>query len=265
MDPVCNILGIDKVNVDGKLILIEERHNSNANFVLNSVILDALNRNYGICFALFHNTFHHYHNVGMKFGYNLTVLRAEGKVRVIEPMKIIESKMRSRNDERTYDMQGTDVNVTYNVSNDINDSLFGTITDEYHKMKKSHKHVIIIIDDLGHLYNLGFTLKDSMSYVRFLRSLIEHDIASQLCIAIHTYKCELQNSIANRSVHILKHMAHLFVKIDSFKTGQSNDVSGKITINWRVDRIRNEHKWSEISKYMYKLLDRQVKIYSPGH
>lgn len=254
MDPVSNILGIDKVNMDGKLIVIEERHNSNANFVLNSVVLNALNNNNGICFILFHNTFNHYHNVGMKFGYNLKVLRTEGKVHIVEPMKIIASNLQSRNNEET--------NLASDVTSDLSDILFRSIKDEYCEMKKSG-NVTIVIDDLSHLYNLGFTLKDSMCYLKLLRSLIECDNAS-LCIAIHTYDSRLQNCSANVAVNILKYMAHLFVMIDSLETGYSNDITGKITINWRIDHIRTEHNWPEVSKYMYKVSDRQVKIYAPG-
>ncbi|XP_033329194.1 elongator complex protein 6 [Megalopta genalis] len=264
MDPVSNILGIDKVNMDGKLILIEERHNSNANFVLNSVILNALSDNNGICFVLFHNTFNHYHNVGMKFGYNLKVLKAEGKVNIIEPMKIIGSNMESRNNEETCKLHETSIKEISDVTNSISDSLFRIIKNEYYEMKKYHKNVIIVIDDMSHLYNLGFTLRESMCYLKLLRSLIECDNTSQLCVAIHTYDDKLQNCMANIAVPILKYMAHLFVMIDSFETGYSSDVSGKITINWRIDHIRKEHNWSEISRYIYKVSDRQVKIYSPG-
>ncbi|XP_076644230.1 elongator complex protein 6 [Halictus rubicundus] len=262
MDPVSNILGIDKVNMDGKLILIEERHNSNANFVLNSVILNALSNNNGICFILFHNTFNHYHNVGMKFGYNLKVLKAEGKVDIIEPMKIIGANLQSRNNDDTCKLQETNIKVTSDITSDLSDSLFRIIKNEYCEMKKS-QNVTIVIDDLSHLYNLGFTLKDSMCYLKLLRSLIECDNTS-LCIAIHTYDSKLQNSSANVAVHILKYMAHLFVMIDSFETGYSSDVTGKIAVNWRVDHVRREHNWSEISRYMYKVSDRQVKVYAPG-
>ncbi|KZC07330.1 PREDICTED: elongator complex protein 6 [Dufourea novaeangliae] len=264
MDPVTNVLGIDKVDMGGKFILIEERPNSNAHFVLNSIIINALNKNYGICFVLFHSTFNHYHNVGMKFGYNLTMLRAEGKVNLIEPMKIIASNIQCTVDEETHKLQEADTKVTPNISSIINDSLCRTIRNGYYEMTKNN-HVVIVIDDLSHLYNLGFTLRDSMYCLRYIRSLIEHDNTSQLCIVIHTYERELQSCIANVAADTLKHMAHLFVIIDSLETGYSSDMSGKITINWRIDCIRRTHNWSEISKYLYKLSDRQVKIYTSGH
>ncbi|KYQ53745.1 hypothetical protein ALC60_05263, partial [Trachymyrmex zeteki] len=42
---------------------------------------------------LCHNTFGHYHNIGMKFGYDLLNLKEKGQVTIVEPMKIIASNV----------------------------------------------------------------------------------------------------------------------------------------------------------------------------
>nr|XP_012141032.1 PREDICTED: elongator complex protein 6 [Megachile rotundata] len=248
MDSVSNTLGIDKVNMGGKLILIEEQHDSNANFLLSAVISNALKKDYGICFVLFHNTFNHYHNVGMKFGYNLALLKEKNIVTFIEPIKIEALEME---------------NMYKKTMNKVIDSLFMTVRNEYSKMMKLNNRVIIIIDDLSHLYNFGFDLKQSMYYIRWLRSLVENDNVSQLCILTHTYIHEVQ-SWFNTFIDALKYMAHLYVKVEPFKTGYSSDASGKMTINWRVDPIRCNHNWPEVAKYIYKLSDRQVQIYASG-
>ncbi|XP_029044476.1 elongator complex protein 6-like [Osmia bicornis bicornis] len=240
MDSVADTLGIDKVNMDGKVILIEEQHYSNANFLSSAIISDALKKDYRICFVLFHNTFNHYHNVGMKFGYNLSLLKEKGKVTFIEPIKINAPDMET--------------------INKVIDNLFITIKNEYNEMKKDNKPVIIIIDDLSHLYNFGLNLKQCMYYIRCLRSLIEHDKTAQLCVMTHTYKHEGSDTF----VDILKYMAHLFVMVEPLKTGYSNDATGIMTINWRVDPIRRKHNWPEVAKYVYKLSDRQVQIFASG-
>ncbi|CAK9814676.1 Elongator complex protein 6 [Anthophora quadrimaculata] len=249
MDTVSNILGIDKVNMDGKLILIEEQHDSNANFLLSSIILNALKKNYGICFVLFHNTFNHYHSIGMKFGYNLTLLKEKGKVTIIEPMKILASDMH---------------HMCKQAPNNIMHDVLAIIKNEYHSMIRDNKPVIILIDDLSNFYNLGFNLKESIYFIRYLRSLIKDYSTSQLCIITHTYKYKSQSCISTTFAHSLKHMAQLFILVEPFQTGHCSDASGKIAINWRIDTIRTKYNWPEIARYIYKLSDHHVQIHAPG-
>lgn len=249
MDSISNILGIDKVNMDGKLICIEEQHDSNASFLLSCVIFNALKKNYRICFILFHNTMNHYHNMGVKFGYNLMLLKEKHKVTVIEPMKFIVSNM-------GYTCEQTANNIIHDI--------FLTIKNEYDKIVQNNEPVTIIIDDFSHIYNFGCNLRESTYYVRYLRSLVEYYNKSQLCIITHTYKDEPKNSVSNIFAYGLKHMADLFVKIEPLETGYSSDVSGNITINWKMDDIRTKYNWSEVARYIYKLSDRQVQIYAPG-
>ncbi|KAF3426749.1 hypothetical protein E2986_00907 [Frieseomelitta varia] len=227
MDSVSNVLGIDKVNMDGKLICIEEQHDTNANFVLSSIISNALKRNYEICFVLFHNTMNHYHNMGTKFGYNLTLLKEKGKVTIIEPMKIIAFNM-----EYIYEQ----------TANNIVHDIFVIIKSELDKIIQSNEHVVIIIDDLSHIYNFGCNLKESIS-------LIEYYNVSQLCVVMHTYKDE--NSFSNILTHGLKYIAHLFIKTEPLETGYSSNASGNITINWKIDDVRIKYNWPEIVKYKF--------------
>lgn len=248
MDSVSDTLGIDKVDMDGKVILIEEQHYSNANFLSNAIILYALKKDYRICFVLFHNTFNHYHYVGMKFGYDLSLLKEKGKVTCIEPMKIINEP---DNEPNKYIL--TIKKVV------INDLLI-TIKNEYNKMKEDNKPVIIIIDDISHLYNFGLNLRQCMYFIRCLRSLIESDNTSQFYIMTHAYKHEGSDTF----IDILKYMAHLFVKVEPLKTGYTNDATGIMTVNWRVDSIRRKHNWPEVAKYKYQLSDFKVQIFASG-
>lgn len=65
-EAVSAALGIDKVDITGKLVVIDERHGSDANFLINTIISSSLEKEKGICLVLFHNTFRHYHNVGKR-------------------------------------------------------------------------------------------------------------------------------------------------------------------------------------------------------
>lgn len=263
MDSVSNILGIDRVNMNGKLIVVEEKHESNANFIINSIIFNALKKETGILLVLFHNTFNHYHNVAMKFGYNLTMLKEKNKVNIVEPMKIIASDIERIGEESTHD---SDVNFSKFMANsNVNamKNLLTTIKDEYHKMKNSNEDVIIIIEDLSHIYNLGFSSESPVYYVRYLRSLLQCNNVSQLCILIHTYKHLLQDCISDVLSHYLKHIAHLHIVVDLLESGYTSEISGKITVNWKIDSIRKKYNFSEVARYIYTVSDRQVKISIP--
>ncbi|XP_076161469.1 elongator complex protein 6 [Ptiloglossa arizonensis] len=266
MDSISNKLGIDMVNMDRKLILIEEQGNVNASFLLSSMIFDALKNDYGICFVLFHNTYNHYYNVCMKFGYDLKFLREDDKIQIIEPMKIIANTMQCTNEETSHNLNTPITNLSSNNNEDIIHNLFTLITRKYNEMILHKKRAIIVIDDLSHLFNLGLNLRETMYFVRYLRSLVEHNkqCQCQLYVLVHTYQCELSNYFPNIFINGLKHMAYLFIKVEPFKTGQFRDVSGLITLNWQTGCETRQFNLPQIVRYMYALSDRQVKIYTPG-
>lgn len=264
MDLVCNVLGIDRIDMNGRMILIEEQHGSNANFVLSSIISNALKKNHGICLVLFHNTFNHYQNVSMKLGYNLTALLEKGRVTVVEPMKTVVSDIERISEDAVNASDSILIDSTSETNADIVYNLFRTVKDSYDKVAESTESAVIIVDDLSHFCNLGLTLRDTMYFVRYLRSLVEHKPLCQLCIVIHAYESESQNCTPDVLANSLKQMAHLFVTVEPLKTGYSSDASGKMIINWKVNSIRREYHWPEIATYLYKLSDRQVKVYAPG-
>lgn len=249
MDAVSNAIGIDRVNMDGKLILIEERHDSSANFLLTCVISNAVKNNYGICLVLFHDTFNHYHNTGMKFGYNLTLLKEKGKVTVVEPMKVVASNVECSREK---------------PSTDILRDILVTIETEYRSVAKNNQPAIIVSDDLSHLCSFGCDLRQCVYYARCLTSLVQRSDAAQLCVLTHTYKIESPDSLSNTLARCLARMAQLFLKTEPLETGYSSHASGNLTVNWRIDAVRAKYSWPELSRYMYKLTDRRVQIYAPG-
>ncbi|XP_076764798.1 elongator complex protein 6-like [Xylocopa sonorina] len=249
MDSVSNILGIDKVDMNGKLIVIEERHGSDANFLLSTVISNALKKNYDLCFVLFHNTFNHYHNVGMKFGYNLGLQKEKGKIVVVEPMKVIASNIECIHDQRT---------------NNILNNVFIIIKNECCKIMRENKPVVIIIDDASHFSSFNCDSRESVCYLRYLRSLVERYSMSHICIVTHTYKDEFKDCASNVIARGLRQMAHLFVKVEPLESGYSSDASGNLTVNWRSSAVRVKYKWPEVARYIYKLSNRQVKVCAPG-
>lgn len=276
-ESVCTALGIDKVDMRGRLVLIDEQHGSDANFIINSVLSRAVENGHGICLVLFHNTFGHYHNVGMKLGYNLTVLRDRGQVNVVEPMKIIAQNVEDLGHDAV-DADGMEIggalrpgdednfkdfNVTKLDANLVR-QLFLPVRNSCREALKSQESVVVIIDDLSHLFDIGLSLRDVWYYTRYLRSLMEYEPTLSVYIMTHTYRAHTDSCQPDMIAVGLKHMAHLIVTVEPLVTGHANDINGKLSVNWKIDNIRRENNWAEKSTYLYKLSDRQVKIFVPG-
>lgn len=276
MESVCNTLGIDRVDMSGKIILIEEQHSCDATFLVSALISNALKKNHGICFVLFHNTFNHYHNISMKSGHNLMTLKEKDKIILVEPMKelvcnineiCIDNNARNIDTNILMDMDTKISNSNQdNKCNSMNvvHNLFKLLRDSYNRLIKQSESVLIIIDDISHLSDLGLSLRDSMYFVRCVRSLVESSPLAQLCITTHTYQGDLQSSIPDVVCNGLKYMAHLIIITAPLMTGHSSDASGKVTVCWNVDSVRSEYHWTERTTYLYKLLDWHVKMFAPG-
>lgn len=250
--------------MDNKTILIEERHGTNANFLVNAILSQALKKlDATVCFVLCHNTFGHYHNIGMRLGYNLLDLKEKGQVTIVEPMKIIFNNIADTCKDSINQMKTMIPDVTSMKHIDIAHQLFVHVKEKYDEAAKTNKSVVLIIDDLSHLFDLGLDVRDTMYFIRYLRSFISTYPLSQLCILIHVHQKNLLTSNTD-IVNVLKHAAHLYITTQSFKTGHSSDASGKLIVRWKTDSIRSKYHWAEKTTYLFKLLDWQVKICTPG-
>lgn len=273
-DAVCSALGIDRVDLRGTLTLIEEQHGSDANFLVNSFISSSLEKSQGICLVLFHNTFGHYHNIGMKLGYNLNVLRERGQVSIIEPMKIIANNIHDLGHD-SVDAANTDFNVKNSEDETSNlnimeqgpslvRKLITPLKAQIYELLKNQDSVMVIVDDLSHLFDLQMNLRDVWLFVRYIRTLVEFEQSLSICILTHTYKADPDSCQPDLIAVGLKHIAQLIIVVEPLSTGIAKDVSGKMNVRWKVDSVRTKYNWPEKLSYLFKLLDRQVKVFAPG-
>lgn len=265
MITVCDILGIDKLNMDGKTILIEEQHGTNANFLVNAILSHALKKiNAAVCLVLCHNTFSHYHNIGMKLGYNLHDLKEKGQITVVEPIKIIASDITDMCTDFIDKTETIIPNVTFMGHIDIIHSLFAYVEEKYKEAARFTESVVLIIDDINHFFDLGLGVCDTMYFIRYLRSFVASYPLSQLCILAHVYQGNIQTSNADMVINALKHVAHLYITTQPFKTGHSSDTSGKLIVHWKMNSIRSKYYWTEKTIHLFNLFDWQIKICAPG-
>lgn len=264
MEMVCNTLGIDRVNMNSKMVLIEEQHGTDANFLVNAVLSSALKKGNAVCLVLCHNTFGHYHNVGMRLGYNLLDLKEKGQVTVVEPMKIVAGNVVDVCKNSTNKENSIIADAVSEERVNIARRLFACVKEKYDDAARYSESVVLIIDDINHLLDLGLAVRDVMYFMRYLRSFMASRPMSQLCILAHMYKEDPQTSDADMVANGLRYMSHLCVTTEPLKTGHSGDASGKLTVYWRVDYIRSKYHSGEKITYLFKLLDWHVKVYAPG-
>lgn len=265
MEEVREAIGIDKVNTSGYLIFIEENHPVDANFLLHAVTSYCRDKNHMTCYVLFHNTFGHFHNVGMKLGYNLKK-ESNTNVKVVEPLKIISKNIHNENLEDSKDSQILEFDIKKG-NTDLVKQLVQVIKDELLSLKKAEdsQKVFVIIDDLSHLFDLGLSTQDVWLFVRYIKSFISLEPHLTLCILSHAYKV-IQEELCqpNQIALALRHIAELIITVQPLETGFSQNVSGKMVISWKSHRDRLKFKWPEDMIYLYKLYDRKVSVFTPG-
>ena len=247
---VCSVLGIDKEDLTGKLIAVEEYHGSNGNFVLSCIIAEQIKKDCGICLMTLHNTFEHYHHVGTKLGYNLQQLEEKGSVQKIDVLQLLSS---SFNTSESYLLKN---------SEDIVNSLFLMIKEKLEKLMETKKMVCLVIDDVSDILSLGVPVKDVLSFLQYCRVLLELLHGLSFVVLTHIYEEDEEQCLVAANI---SHVANKVVTVSSLKTGQSVDVSGIMKIsNKNLDTSVRELDWNKQNIYHFKLLDRQVKVFAPG-
>ncbi|EZA55078.1 hypothetical protein X777_04545 [Ooceraea biroi] len=264
MMEVCKILGIDRVDMSDRKIVIEEQHGSNANFLVQSVLSNALKKKESVCLVLCHNTIGHYHNIGVRFGYDLLKLIEMGQVRVVDLMKIVLNDI--DNTCNNVPTKGMIIpNVTCTTYPEIAERLAVQIKEKCDDAERRNSPIILIIEDINHLLDLGLSVRDTIFFVRCVETYINMRPKSLLCILAHTYgKKNSECSDTDMIVNALKYESDLCVTTEPLKTGHSNDASGKLIVHWTVNAVRAMYNWPERMTYLFKLLDWQVKISTPS-
>lgn len=264
MDSVINTLGIDKVDTAGKMIAIEEQHGTDSTFLISTVIANAVKKNQAVCLVLYHNTFSHYHNIGMRLGYNMISLKDKGQLVIVEPMMDIANAVQNLCEEKLNLSDCILTRINRESNNDIVFKLFTAVKDNYYNAAKYNESVVLIIDDLSNLWAFNLSLRDIMFYIRYLESLLKVQPKTQLCMVCHTFQTDAEDCIPNIVSNILKYSAHLNVTVEPLRTGYSNEASGKLSVAWQSHSIRQKFNWPERTTHLYKLTDRQVRIFAPG-
>ncbi|XP_044732863.1 elongator complex protein 6 [Chrysoperla carnea] len=243
-------LELDKSDINNKLLIITERNDANSSFILSCVMSERYNKDSAFLIVTLANTFRHYHNVGMKLGYNLDKLSKIKKLDTIEILQhLSESICNSSNLEDHINF--LDVNKT-----DIIKNLTNLIRFKLNELFRTNTNVCLIIDDISYLLDLNIPVRDIYIFKQNLKNMLNvmENLSIVLSVAV---KSQEDLIIANS----FRHIGDSVIELSGLKTGKSDLVTGVMHIRRLNEDLKS---WGAQNIYHYKLLDRQIRIFAPG-
>lgn len=250
---IISSLELDKESLDGKVIIINENSGCDANFFFSCLMSKQIKEGGGICLVNVHNDFNHFHNIGLKIGYNLNKLKDVGSIHNIDFLQMVSDAVSNNVYDKCIDLTS---------DNESSSSLYKLIENTLFTLHKTHKSVCIIIDDITNFLNLNYTMSDINKFVQKCKSLTLQNTSSFI-MGLHTTSTNNPNYAMIRMFY---YIADIVCEVSPLSTGRSVDVSGsfKIIRPWINDDLMTLNKNTSMNYYLFKLFDRGVKVFAPG-
>lgn len=244
-------LEFDK-EIENRFIFIKEEHGIDASFLVASLMQNALHLDSGLCLLSVHNSSNHYQYVGNKLGFNLQESQESGHAHVVDVMKYIIQSLNGEADNSKTDF------LSKNPDQECLKKLYSIVETSVTKLKEQHGCVYLVIDNISDLLSIGHCAKDIISFVYYCRELLF--ITHELVLVVCAHNSE-NDKDANLICNALMHAADYKIKVSGLITGFSPNVTGKIEAERRD--LCQEY-WTEKKEFLYKLSDRQIKLFAPG-
>lgn len=235
--------GLKDKNLDSH-IHISEESGIDGNFLLSCILGQQIRiQDSAVILICLDNTFQHYLNVGLRLGYNLKLAK-DKNLHIIEPI--------------------TDISLNFNTSdwttseNDICTILFENIKNKIENISKNKNRLIIIIDNLEILLNLGANEINVMKFCKSLRKFIETEKEFSTLIT-KLNNCNVFNVLNSQLISI----CDLYLNVMKLKSGNFKEVDGKLKI------IKTQLKTGyKIEKYekeiLYKVNEKNIRTFNLG-
>lgn len=217
---------------DVNLAFIEEVHGSNANFIIATLICNALKNNASVLFVTFHNSFQHYQQLCSKLGCNLSNATYRNKIQHLNPMDILVDKENKKDD--------------LDLQEEIGDK-----TEEF--FKTHQEPMYLIMDDISYI----LLLKSFPECSRFIRYYV---FRRQLYPNLKVIFCSHVFPEDKESVAItnyLRMICKFSIKLTPLSSGLSSEVTGHMEIRKMKGCLEN------ITKFNY-LLNRKEFVVNPS-
>lgn len=130
-------------------------------------------------------------------------------------------------------------------------TLLSSIRIKLMKMRENFKSVSLIVGNINDLVITGVSISQLFIFINCLQDLLSQIDGLSLVISTHFTDDESESLLGA----FLRHSSDLTVTVAGLKTGLSKDVSGILSV-FRQAALP--------SIYHYRLMDRHVKIFTPG-
>ncbi|KAK3907833.1 Elongator complex protein 6 [Frankliniella fusca] len=256
-------LGLDQPEVQSSSIAVLEKGNADSSFVLSCFMWECLvgrsarecranglllprpsETSTAVLLLTCHHSAAHYRNQSLKLGLNLTSLSQKGLFEELDLMKIISESFSTLKETSDEDLCR---NGTIVVK-----SLFASMRTKLLKLKENFKSVCLIIGNVNDLLTSGVSNTQLFIFINYLQGLLSEITNLSLVISTHVSDDAESERLLGA---FLKNASDFTVTVSALQTGLSKDVSGCLSVGGLS---------LSSGTYHYRLLDRQVKMFSPG-
>ena len=243
-DPVAKALMLDKVQIDGKVVLIVQKINDGSPF-LHSLLAHCARQGRKICLVSVSQSVGLYQSVGTRLGWNLSNLLSKNQAVFIGGLHSLKDSFKLQKSTDPFDF-------VFNPCISHLQALFSAI--EAATSNWVDQPFSIFIDELDCLTNLGVQLNDVVNFFQQCHSLIQKNSKGSLIVSVGVTQNDKE---ITQYSSLLSHWSDLVLTEKGLQTGKSKDLSGILTVNWNIPPCTEQ-------QFHFKCFDRGIRMFAPG-
>lgn len=236
--------GLNEPNT-GNFIFIPEDSDIDGSFLISCILTQRIKAvdSSTVCLC-FHHYFEHYCGAGMRLGANLNLATTKGQLKVIEPLKTIESDLFSAS------------LLSEGSASEKLETLWRQLIGQVETLSATKKSLTIIIDDLSALITFGASENLLIQFCYRLQAELARKKGVSIIVKLNT--ANLFEHLANN----LELIADMVIRVNKLPSGNFRSVDGRLVCERMPSITRNSEKTNK--EMLYKVNDRNVKIFAPG-
>lgn len=222
-------------------ILIREEYGADASFLITSILGQCLKfQQNGVVLVCLHHLSQHYANAGIRLGFNMTMAKDKGRIQIIEPLLDIGTNCLSSK-------------YLTAPKGEVFEALLNEIKENIQNQLQSKENATIVVDNVCMFLYLGYS-KDLI--LRLCHQLVDFVYTNdRVSLVLKVNLSHLNKEI----VSSLEHYASSNIILSKMKSGEFQEVDGRIVCKKRIDDFKYTSK-----TILYKIGDRNVKVFQPG-
>lgn len=198
-------------------------------------------------------------SVCQKVGINLKSYSAKNAFYTFSCLKLLKSLVKSSFSDSSHPFSF--LSASGSESGDRLSRLTSQILDEFHRFvgdDPSKGEVLLLVDDISGLLNLGLTNREILGAVQSLRA--DARVRDSGPLLVGTKSCSHDDDAdCHQLCTYLSHLADATIDVRGLTTGRSKDITGQISVT------RTSNTLLPVTKQMhFRLEDRGVKLFPAG-